>query len=269
MKNRGPFQMYPTPHTTSAIAEGFNLDGDETTGYTSPVGVKGVDNAFYTVGGCVGYWRGPQRGSDGFKYSNEDMHNGDFTIVLTLSGEGAPMSDGPATLTFSVSKDVLVRDAKGSIAHDYTFRIDADQPEQSSEHKVVIESGKVRISEAGQVTLKDWKHRFPLVLEQAQFEFEILEDGSLKGLIGGYRHWNDHYRFFARAIPEYIMKLNMPAYWYSLQREADGLPDEIGKMTGVSSVYRMWAVPAFAFTPEKTEDRDVKEAGAQSSSTVQ
>ncbi|MAK60076.1 MAG: hypothetical protein CMK09_03765 [Ponticaulis sp.] len=259
-----PDVPYPLP--TSKIAEGFNLDGDESTGYTSPEGVKGVDNAFYTVGGCVGYWRGPVRGSDGFKYSNEDMHNGDFSIVITLSGEGEPLSDGPATLSFAVSKDVLVRDAKGNIAHDYTFRIDTEQPEQGSTHDVMIENGKVRIAQPSLVQMKDWKHRYPLILEQAQFEFDLQEDGTIEGLVGGYRHWNDHYRFFARAIPEYIMKVNMPAYWYSLKREADGLPDENGEMQGVSSVYRLWAVPAFAFEPTDGESDIQANLEGQSSS---
>ena len=84
--------------------------------------------------------------------------------------------------------------------------------------------------------------------------------------MGQNRHWNDHYRFFARAIPEYIMKVNMPAYWYSLKREADGLPDENGEMQGVSSVYRLWAVPAFAFEPTDGESDIQANLEGQSSS---
>ncbi|HEY7799573.1 MAG TPA: hypothetical protein VIA80_12455 [Hyphomonadaceae bacterium] len=42
------------------------------------------------------------------------------------------------------------------------------------------------------------------------------------------------------------MKLNIPAYCYALQREADGLLDpKTGKKTGVSSVHRVCAAPAF------------------------
>src|ERR1700744_5282358 len=39
---------------TGKIAEGFNLDGDaKTGGFTSPEGVRGVDNAFYRAWGCL------------------------------------------------------------------------------------------------------------------------------------------------------------------------------------------------------------------------
>ena len=95
---------------------GYTIMQSPGLGYTSPEGVKGVDNAFYTVGGCVGYWRGPAKGSDGFKYSNEDMHNGDYTILIRLSGEKDPMNDPSAKLTFMMSDDKLVRDANGGIA---------------------------------------------------------------------------------------------------------------------------------------------------------
>lgn len=244
----------PYPHPTSSIAEGFNLDGDEATGYTSPNGVKGVDNAFYTVGGCVGYWRGPAKGSDGFKYSNEDMHNGDFTILIRLSGADDPLNDENAKLTFMTSKDVVVRDAVGGIARDYSFRVDAEDVEHASTIDVSIVDGIVKTKAGQTLTLQDWKHRAPLVLKQGQLEFAIDSAGNMEGMIGGYRHWEHHFTGFARAIPGYIMKLNIPAYWYALQREADGLPDpETGKMTGVSSVYRMSAVPAFLVDTEQVQ----------------
>lgn len=236
----------PYPHPTSAIAEGFNLDGDERTGYTSPEGVKGVDNAFYTVGGCVGYWRGPAKGSDGFKYSNEDMHNGDYTILIRLSGDGDPANDPNARLTFMMSDDKLVRDAVGGIAADYTFRIMEGEKAQGSTIDVKVVNGVVEAVRPQTVVLKDWKHRHPLKLDMGQVRFKMESNGDLNGIVGGYRFWEDHYRGFAAAIPEYIMKLNVPAYWNSLQREADGMPDpKTGKKTGVSSVYRLSAVPAF------------------------
>lgn len=248
----------PYPHPTSAVAEGFNLDGDEETGYTSPTGVKGVDNAFYTVGGCVGYWRGPAKGSDGFKYSNEDMHNGDFTILIRLSGNDSPENDADARLTFMTSKDVVVRDAVGGVARDYSFRIDEDDAEHGSVVEVSIRDGVVRTTRGQTLTLQDWKHRSPLVLQEGQLEFSIAPSGEMEGLIGGYRHWEHHYTGFARAIPEYIMKLNIPAYWYALQREADGIPDpETGKMTGVSSVYRISAVPAFLVEADRTQTSEL------------
>lgn len=60
------------------------------------------------------------------------------------------------------------------------------------------------------------------------------------------------------------MKLNIPAYWYSLQREADGMRDpETGKNTGVSSVYRISAVAAFIVKARDLKTADLTKGAIQ------
>lgn len=54
----------PVVGLTGKLAWGFNLDGDDTTGFKSPYGkIKGVDNQFYKALGCAKYYRGPPRTS--------------------------------------------------------------------------------------------------------------------------------------------------------------------------------------------------------------
>jgi hypothetical protein len=92
----------------------------------------------------------------------------------------------------------------------------------------------------------------PLYLLDARVRFEIKDDGALYGFIGGYRDINDYYYEWAGggAIFELTMHINVPAYWYALQRSADGHFDyETGRYTTISTAYRFYGVPAFVVTP--------------------
>lgn len=240
---------HPYPLVEGDIAYGFNLDGNAKTGFTGVDGTAGVDNNWYKVVGCVGYFRGRQRDSGGYKYSNESMHNGRFTILIVLQGEQDPLNDPAATLTFKTSPDPLVRDANGGIASDYSFRVDTDSPEYESTVPVVIKNGVVEIAKPQTIVVRDWKHRIPLTLEQGQLKFTVTETGTLEGTIGGYRDWEALWRPWSSYIPEIVTKLEMPSYWYALKRHADGLPDpKTGEMTGISTAFNIWAVPAFEVT---------------------
>ena len=55
-----PFAAEDTgqPQVTGRIGEGLNLDGNAQTGFASPDGEKGVDNALYRAWGCDAPWRG-------------------------------------------------------------------------------------------------------------------------------------------------------------------------------------------------------------------
>ncbi|GAB1255612.1 hypothetical protein NBRC116494_01140 [Aurantivibrio plasticivorans] len=269
--NRGPNRenVYDNPtvlpdpgmyEVEGDIAFGFNLDGDESTGFTGVNGVPGVDNAFYKSSGCVLRFRGQPREAGTGKNSNDSMHDGAFTIVMLLSGNESPMNDSNAKLGFYLSKDDMVKDANGDIAADYSFRIDPDTRFQDVS-SVRIKDGIVTNISPETLTLRDFYapafYPKELVLEQSQFQFELKPDGSLFGYMGGYRDWREHYRGTAGngrsavgAIHEVVGKINLPAWWYSLRRNADGLPDpETGEMRGISTTYAITALPAFVISP--------------------
>ncbi|MAK62765.1 MAG: hypothetical protein CMK09_17485 [Ponticaulis sp.] len=55
----------------------------------------------------------------------------------------------------------------------------------------------------------------------------------------------------AGAIHETVSHINLPVWWHALKNHADGLPDpETGQNMGISTVYRIWAKPAFVSTPD-------------------
>jgi hypothetical protein len=118
-----------------------------------------------------------------------------------------------------------------------------------------------------------------LVLEKAQIRFEMKKDGALAGIFGGYRDWMVHCigtagngGWSAGAIHETVGHINLPIWWHALKRHADGMPDpKTGENKGISTLYRIWAVPAFVTTPDgkarvtqakRFEPEQVAEVGA-------
>jgi len=257
----------PLPQVASPIAEGFNLDGDAKTGFVGLDGERGVDNAFYKVSGCVLAFRGKARQAYGSERINEAMRAGRWTTVVVLSGEGAPLSDGEITVGVYHSTDRLVKDAGGGIAADYTFRIDPN-PEFQSVFKASLKGGVVETNDpilfrTHDVSLGERKVR--LDLYRAKVRWEIKSDGSMSGLVGGYREWFEHYRDIAsgyrdlgdaaRAGPrENLGRYSLPSWYQAMRKAADGLPDpKTGKNLGISTVYRFNMLPAFAVTPDAGE----------------
>jgi hypothetical protein len=244
----------------SKVALGFDLDGNpETGGFVSLEGVKGIDNAFYRTSGCWMRFRGPERGVA--TYSNDGMHDGVFTIVMVLSGDKDQMNDDNAKLGIYLSKDKMVKDAAGAIARDYSFRIDPKEEFQTVAD-VKIVNGMVETKAPLTLRMRDFYTPgfFPkeLVLEKARMRFEMRGDGSLFGIFGGYRDWMVHYigtsgngGWSAGAIHETVGHINLPIWWHALRRNADGMPDpKTGENRGISTVYRVWAIPAFVVTPD-------------------
>jgi hypothetical protein len=256
------------------IAYGFNLDGDEKTGFTSPTGEKGVDNAYYRATGCVSYYRGPSRDAAGFKYTNDGMRDGSFTMLIVLSGEQDPRNDPHAKLGIYASRDKMVKDANSAIAADYSFRIDPN-PKYQSVFDVRITDGVIETTGPVRIAMRDYKYpEPPLLLQQGRVRFEMKPDGSLVGMVGGYRDWRDHHRGSARVVVELVGRINTHAWWYALRRRADGLPDpKTGENRGISTAYQLWAIPSFAIAPDTaapvTEAKDFLPAMAAQTSASQ
>jgi len=245
-------------------AEGFNLDENEATGgFTNALGEKGVDNEFYRVSGCILRFRGRPRDAPGFKDKMAFMHDGSFTVVIVMSGEKDPMNDDNVTVGIYGSKDDSVKDGVDKVAFDYSFRIDGD-PTYESVFKAKITNGVVESTE--RFTLRthdvtDSRETPTLVLEKAKVRWEMQPDGTMKGLIGGYRDWFEYYREMAQngdAISSSIREANghwsLPAWYYAMRSKADGMKDpQTGQYRGISTAYRYTMVPAYVVNPEGKE----------------
>jgi len=246
---------------TGDIANGFNLDGDEATGgFRSQDGaLKGIDNGYYKVGGCWVSYRGHPQQAQRSVQTNRSMRDGLFTSVVVISGNQSPMNDDDATFAFYQAQETVFKDALSGVARDDTFTIKPTARTQSI-FKVKIRDGLIETQGPSEIRLRDeaWNRSQPdqLHLVKGQVRLQMLPDGALDGSIGGYRDWKVIYRKQAvngRAT-EMLQGMDLPSFYYSLQRHADFAPDpETGKNTMISTAYRIRAVPAFVMTPDGAE----------------
>lgn len=229
---------------------GFNLDGDESTGFTAPDGRKGIDNEYYRAIGCLSTWRGPSREGRHAKYVMEGMYNGSFTVVMVVSGEGDdPLNDPNVKVGFYTAMDDLVKDANGGIAEGYTFRVDPSRLQSVVDAEMV--DGVLQTREPSFINIRSVDN-YPMQIEHGQMRFETAENGDLTGFIGGYRSVNDMYNELAGggSTFEITMRMDTPAVWYALQRRADWRPREDGTNSYISMAYRYSAKPAYVVTPD-------------------
>ncbi len=234
-------------------AYGFNLDGDESTGFTSPTGEKGIDNNFYMAWGCWEAFRGPARYND---YHNDEMLNGKFTIVMLISGDQDPMNDDEVTLGIYTSKDKIVKDAQGNAAPHYSFRIDADAARHTSVLNARIRDGVLELTRPQDITMREASFLATLTLYDGQARLRLNDDGTLEGMVGGYKPIEEAITTWTIAGPnvELVTHVNLSGAYYAIERAADARPDpETGKNTAVSTAVRFWAAPAFLIEPDGSD----------------
>jgi hypothetical protein len=256
------------PQVVSKISDGFDLDGNQKTGgFSSPDGVRGVDNALYRAWGCDAPFRNPASGTLDLR-ENTQMQEGLYTVVIRISGNQDPMNDDDATIEIGYSPDKIVRDARANVASDYSYRI--VKSEQYTKLKAKIKNGVVESEQVARLHVPriGW---FPDQMGDADFHkgrlsLKIDADGrAASGFVGGYRNWLDLLaeNTFAQTGAEQGIRdhEDAVALYYALKRNADGLPDpKTGRNTGISMAYRIKAVPAHVVDPAKpAEVRRLKE----------
>jgi hypothetical protein len=245
------------PPVSGNIGWGFNLDGQiKATDFTSPDGDKGVDNNYYRAVGCWVSFRGAPYKSQRGVGTNGYMRDGLYTILVVISGDKDPMNDDNATLAFYQGKDRIVKDSQGQVARDASFAIEPTARTQSL-LKVKIKDGVVETNGSQEIRLRDedWNRGMPdqLQLTNGQLRFKLKPDGGFEGYIGGYRDWKILYK--KQAVngrdTETLQGIDLPSFYYEIQRYADADPDPVtGKNRKISVAYRLRAVPAFVLTPD-------------------
>ncbi len=240
---------------TGKIGEGLDLDGDTNTGFVSPRGERGIDNQFYKSLGCWKNYRGPPRMSYGAQSRNDEMREGKWTVAIVVRGEGNdPMNDDKVKIGFYDSSDALVKDGLGEIARNYTFRI---QPHARFEGLMDVRTvnGHIVSDQAtDEIWLRDPSYTRYLQLLKARVDLEMKPDGTLSGMLGGYRPWKDIYNGWVEArgsVIEQLTWVELPGVWYSLKRNADYSPTGPGgEKTHISTAMRINAIPAYVMTPD-------------------
>ena len=242
---------------STKLARGLDLDGHDGRGRTpggtcrhenfrSPDGRTGIDNQLFRVFGCV---KG-HMGHKGFhpQYANEQRRNGLLSVMVRIDGIDSFDNDDEVYVTILYSLDKMTKNADGSkILADYTYRL-TDNPEYS--HYAFRFPG--RIEDGTIVTGRVERMQVNLgldaefTLHDAGMRLEILDDGSLKGVLAGYQDWRKILMVNGSSTQEVNYGLDVAAIYNGFRRYADGLKDPVtGKCNGISSAYDIEGVPAF------------------------
>jgi len=250
------------PQVTSRIGDGFNLDGKiKASDFVSPDGEKGIDNNLYRAWGCDAPWRGNGNATLDLR-ANDKMQDGLYTMVIRISGNQDPMNDSDATVEIGYSPDRIVKDARGGIAVDYSYRI--LQAAQYTKLKARIKNGVVETEQVEHLHTPRiawfYDQTGDTNFTKGKIRLNLAADGlSGNGLIGGYRNWRDLYaeNTFAQDGGQQGIREHEDhvALYYALRRNADGQYNEkTGKYDGISSVYRIRMTSAFVVDPDKAMD---------------
>ncbi len=234
-------------------AFGFNLNGAvEPNSYEDPEShVKGVDNNLWRILGCFDAYniRLPVR-----VYSEE--YSWDSAIdsmpawLVSISGEDLS-KDGPVTVTFDRSLDILQRDTQGGVLSASTFVIDPD-PRFHNIFAGRIKDRVLTIEPGGKFALQGESQFYPVLrFLNTQVRLHLDSDGSLKGIIGGYTPWVDYYMYLS-VRDEDQAQVDLPGVYYAFKRLSDGPPDPVTEEGTLSSAFWMEAVPAYHATLDGT-----------------
>ena len=245
------------PEVTSRIGEGFDLDGKvKPNDFVSPDGERGIDNQLYRAWGCDAPWRGANGNGTLVLRSNDKMLEGLYTVVIRISGNKDPMNDDDATLEIGYSPDQIMKDARGNVGIDYSYRI--VKSAQYTKLKAKVRDGVVETEQADihmpQIAWFENQTR-DAFFRQGKIRVTLNADGAVTGLVGGYRDWRDLYtqNVFAQSggVQGVREHEDHVALYYALRRHADGMFNpSTGRYDGISSAYRLKLVPVFVVDPE-------------------
>jgi len=247
------------PQVTGRIGDGFNLDGKvKPADFVSPDGEKGIDNNLYRAWGCDAPWRGNGNATLDLR-ANDKMQDGLYTMVIRISGNQDPMNDSDATVEIGYSPDKIVKDARGKVSVDYSYRI--LQSAQYTKLKAKIKNGVVETEQVEHLHTPRiawfYDQTGDTNFTKGKIRLKIASDGSTgTGLIGGYRNWRELYteNTFAQDGGQQGIREHEDhvALYYALRRNADGmLNPKTGKYDGISSVYRITMASAYVVDPDK------------------
>jgi len=247
------------PQVTSRIGDGFNLDGKiKPNDFISPDGEKGIDNALYRAWGCDAPWRGGGNATLDLR-ANDKMQEGLYTMVVRVSGNKNPMNDDDAVLEIGYSPDTIVKDARGGVAADYSYRI--LNSALYTRLKAKVHNGVVETEQAEHLHTPRiawfYDQTGDTNFAQGKVRLNMSADGlAASGLIGGYRNWRDLYaeNTFAQDGGQQGTREHEDAValYYALRRNADGmLNPATGRYDGISSAYRLKLSSAYVVDPDR------------------
>jgi hypothetical protein len=250
------------------LARGLNLDGTEDGSATANTcqhekfvsqidGETMVDNQLYRVDGCVASLRGREALVPAF--SNNNMRDGAYSILVQISDVEDWENDDQVEVGFFFSLDPMAKSGSGAeILSNYTFRI-TEEPKYAHYHRRLAGRIVDGVVHTEPVDMFQWNMGvyatpFELELADAQMRFDLLPNGGLKGVLGGYVDWRERVSGYGNGTGEIYSNVYLPGYFNAFKRNADGLKDPVtGQCNGISAAYDVEGERAFIRPAPKPE----------------
>lgn len=248
----------------SKHAWGLDLDGGssdegcEHENFATPTGERGIDNQEYRVMGCTLEWRGTD-GVQGDIASGmkQFMASGEWTQVILLRGVDSLQNDPEVEVIYANTPDRPVVDGKGNFLRGTTFTISDKPPRNRNVLRGKIVRGVLTTEPTDIVLTQTWGqggardirgNRTKWNYRKGRLRLAFQPDGSLRGVLGGYRPLFDV--IVSPAIggigSATTAGIDCAQNLTTLRHYADGLKNpKTGKCEGVSSAQSISAVPAF------------------------
>ncbi len=253
-KDAPPAFEYYEPMGTTAL--GLNLDGKVgPKDFTTPMGEKGIDNAFYRVIGCNSQFRGPEGQLQLF--GNKQIPGFGFVRTLMEITEVDSLANDPdVTVTIYRGRDPMLLDATGEkVAPGGTQRIDMKYGQKIIQHfKGKIVDGV--LTTEGKDGKWPWQifPTVPMLLSFHDMQFSMkLTPQSADGLIAGYADNEQLYKWLISWSTHHLSygQLEAPEFYWQIRKQADGYPDKDGVMTAISSAITLNMAQVFIEHPNQ------------------
>jgi hypothetical protein len=240
------------------VVPGLNLDGDEGAGkppngirkhrnFTAPWGDKGIDNQLFLVDGCV---EGRRRHGFLPLISNDMRASGELSILIRVSGIDDDRNDDEVAVDFLYSRDGMKRvgPAKVLLA-DYTYRVsdNINDTQHFARFRGKIVDGVVVTQPLDQLGLHS-SNAAAATVYRPRMRLEFKPDGSMKGLLGGYRDWREYLAnaFSQKGQYEATIGFDSVGIYQAVRRLADGLQDPAtGEYLGISAAWDLEGISAY------------------------
>ncbi|MGE4063098.1 MAG: hypothetical protein AB7E79_06995 [Rhodospirillaceae bacterium] len=229
-------ETLPFKEAVATVVGGVDLDGKvDANDFTSPEGVKGIDNQFFRVIGCVGSYRDVAA----LMVTKWRVDNAFNRIVIEITGVDDLTNDDDVTVTTYRGLSPMLPDATGN-----GFMPGASQKLDLRFGKDFIFSFKGKIA-GGVLTTEPGDYLMPyqalanvstLLFRGLKFELRLTEDGA-EGHMGGFidiASWHAQRQQSISTHHQSYGQEASPTLYKALNRLADGYPDANGRNTAIS-----------------------------------
>jgi hypothetical protein len=271
------FSRPPFPGVESKTGWGLDLnpkaggsdgDGCAHDEFETPTGEQGIDNQEYRAMGCTLEWRGVDGVGGDIQSGLRQFHaSGEWTQVLLLRGVTSFVKADNVEVIYANTPDRPLLDSKGHFLPGMSFSVSDKPPRHRNVLHGRIRNGvlttdpaEIELTETwGQGGARDIRgNRSSYHYFKGRMKLEFQPDGTLKGLVGGYRPLIDVIisPALGGAGSALVAGIDCAAELATLKKYADGMRDpQSGQCHGISSAMRLSAVPAFV--------NDLPKAGAK------